>query len=651
MVRSLIALLAFVISIFGAKISNPENNAIVRPLVSSDAPAMPNQVIEPQCNEIESHVGLLKDTRSFREARGTLLDSSKNGYGLFSLETNPIAASGDNILISYRSWDGLDGSSGVLGAALSVDAGNTWQINTGINSSVGSMARYPSALLAENYPIVMWNEYGGGGGIFGQRAYYSFATSGLAGNDYALPIDVSDNPTENDLAKSLSRLNYDNSGNVILNAFYVDYTTGGHMHTRATSNAPWDGSSFAWSQMEQITNISVFLGEWMNDHTISTGSFDINDDGVGYYSISGYWADTTVISNHTVFVKRTEDYGLTWSEWSHFSDESLNNYFSEVFPDSVWDESSSSWKFLPDGWKLFINYDIETLVDANGNLHIFAGVFPDVDFTIYHSAWDESDGLYHFKVPNDANWGGEALEPSINFIASMYDTWNHGEPFFLYGNAWSSARDLSLDGHLYIAYSRIAGNSTLTNSLDIFGSYSTDYGTTWSEPFNITQTEDSNVFDEADPHLAIDADNGTIRMVYQIPNWEVPTTGAAESSKDYMNYIYYNEYSFEDVVIVNIDDIANLPTEYKLDQNFPNPFNPSTTLRYGLPEDSNISLVIYDVRGQVVQTLESEHQSAGWYDVVWNGHTAEGKTISTGIYFARLVAGDYSQVVKMLYLK
>ena len=94
-----------------------------------------------------------------------------------------------------------------------------------------------------------------------------------------------------------------------------------------------------------------------------------------------------------------------------------------------------------------------------------------------------------------------------------------------------------------------------------------------------------------------------------------------------------------------------LPTEFVLRNNYPNPFNPSTTIRYGLPEESNVALVIYDVRGQVVQTIASEHQSAGWYDVVWNGQTADGKAISTGIYFARLVAGEYSQVIKMLYLK
>jgi len=102
---------------------------------------------------------------------------------------------------------------------------------------------------------------------------------------------------------------------------------------------------------------------------------------------------------------------------------------------------------------------------------------------------------------------------------------------------------------------------------------------------------------------------------------------------------------------VSIAEEIALPTEYMLNQNYPNPFNPSTTIRYGLPEEVNVSLVIYDVRGQVVQTLEAGHQSAGWYDVVWNGQTADGRTISTGIYFARLVAGDYSQVIKMLFLK
>ena len=96
---------------------------------------------------------------------------------------------------------------------------------------------------------------------------------------------------------------------------------------------------------------------------------------------------------------------------------------------------------------------------------------------------------------------------------------------------------------------------------------------------------------------------------------------------------------------------VSIPTQYMLEQNYPNPFNPTTTIRYGLPEDSNVSLVIYDIRGNVVQTLESGTKSAGRYNIVWNGQTDDGRMISTGIYFARFVAGDYSQVIKMLYLK
>ena len=93
------------------------------------------------------------------------------------------------------------------------------------------------------------------------------------------------------------------------------------------------------------------------------------------------------------------------------------------------------------------------------------------------------------------------------------------------------------------------------------------------------------------------------------------------------------------------------PTTPFIGQNYPNPFNPSTTLSYRLPVASNVSLIIYDVQGNVVRVLDSGAQSAGWYNVVWNGTTSDGSPISTGIYFARFVAGDFSQVVKMLYLK
>jgi hypothetical protein len=77
---------------------------------------------------------------------------------------------------------------------------------------------------------------------------------------------------------------------------------------------------------------------------------------------------------------------------------------------------------------------------------------------------------------------------------------------------------------------------------------------------------------------------------------------------------------------------AEIPTIYSLAQNFPNPFNPSTTFRYGLPARSSVRLVIYNVLGQVVKELVNTEQQAGIQSVVWNAN------VSSGLYFYRLEA-------------
>ena len=85
---------------------------------------------------------------------------------------------------------------------------------------------------------------------------------------------------------------------------------------------------------------------------------------------------------------------------------------------------------------------------------------------------------------------------------------------------------------------------------------------------------------------------------------------------------------------VSIAEELALPTEYVLDQNFPNPFNPSTTLRYGLPEAAAVSLVIYDIRGNAVKTIDSGNQTAGWYEHVWNGMD------ESGLYVVKVIRTD-----------
>ncbi len=102
---------------------------------------------------------------------------------------------------------------------------------------------------------------------------------------------------------------------------------------------------------------------------------------------------------------------------------------------------------------------------------------------------------------------------------------------------------------------------------------------------------------------------------------------------------------------VSVADNQVLPTEFVLDQNYPNPFNPSTTLSYGLPEATRVSLSIYDIRGNIIRRIDVGIQTAGWHEQVWNGTNNSGETASAGLYFARLQAGHYSMVIKILMIR
>ncbi|MBI5463574.1 MAG: T9SS type A sorting domain-containing protein, partial [Ignavibacteriales bacterium] len=94
-----------------------------------------------------------------------------------------------------------------------------------------------------------------------------------------------------------------------------------------------------------------------------------------------------------------------------------------------------------------------------------------------------------------------------------------------------------------------------------------------------------------------------------------------------------------------------VPEAFVLEQNYPNPFNPSTTISYQLPKESNVELRIYSVLGEAVRTLLSETQAAGYKSVVWDGRGDAGLSVSSGIYFYRLKAGEFVQVRKMLLAK
>jgi hypothetical protein len=92
----------------------------------------------------------------------------------------------------------------------------------------------------------------------------------------------------------------------------------------------------------------------------------------------------------------------------------------------------------------------------------------------------------------------------------------------------------------------------------------------------------------------------------------------------------------------------SVPAAYNLMQNYPNPFNPSTTIKFEVPKENNVHIIIYDAAGREVQTLVNEHMNAGTYQINWNAGN-----YSSGIYFYTMTTGDnsYRDTKKMVLVK
>ena len=104
-------------------------------------------------------------------------------------------------------------------------------------------------------------------------------------------------------------------------------------------------------------------------------------------------------------------------------------------------------------------------------------------------------------------------------------------------------------------------------------------------------------------------------------------------------------------VFVSNVEINQLPIAFNLYNNFPNPFNPITTLRYDLQEDVLVNVTIYDMTGRIVKNLVSSQQTAGYKSIKWNATNDAGSPVSAGIYIYMIQAGEFRQVRKMVLLK
>jgi len=94
-----------------------------------------------------------------------------------------------------------------------------------------------------------------------------------------------------------------------------------------------------------------------------------------------------------------------------------------------------------------------------------------------------------------------------------------------------------------------------------------------------------------------------------------------------------------------------VPTEFALHENYPNPFNPTTTLRFDLPEVSNLTLTIYNMLGQKIRTYDMQSTPAGHHALKWNATNDYGDPVGAGVYLYQLQSKDFVKTRKMVLLK
>ena len=168
--------------------------------------------------------------------------------------------------------------------------------------------------------------------------------------------------------------------------------------------------------------------------------------------------------------------------------------------------------------------------------------------------------------------------------------------------------------------------------LVMFSDSSTGDVNTWLWDFG-----DDNYSTEQNPyHLYTDAGKYTVMLIVTGPG------GSASATRDTMITVLEQ---------TDVSDGGFIPEKYCLHPNFPNPFNPSTTIQYDLPKTGMVYAAVYNMMGKRVTVLENTQKSAGVHYLKWFGHDSEGRMLPSGVYVIRLKAGEFEANQKMLFMK
>ena len=252
---------------------------------------------------------------------------------------------------------------------------------------------------------------------------------------------------------------------------------------------------------------------------------------------------------------------------------------------------------------------------------------------------------YNVSLPTEAEWeyaarAGQQLEYPTNNGYLSHSQANYG--------SFGSTSDPN-----YLPYLSAVGELFQPNPFGLFnmtGNVS-EWCLDWYDPDFYQISVDSNyccnpINDNVPENIEV--------KVLRGGNYTYPGIFAMSSHRfDTPPFVTTDHMGFRVVAREQLDTKQELllPETFALHQNYPNPFNPVTTLRYDLPKNSLVTIIIYDMMGREVKTLINQTQGAGYRSVIWDATNDYGKPVSAGIYLYQIQAGEYISTKKMVLLK
>ncbi len=630
-----------------------------------------------------------------------LIDSSVHGYGMVVPQTNPLTyVPGTGFVIGYRGWvltpftdeygnTSSANNSGFAKASLSangIDFTNYSGLNDeiiipgtdGPTSADGPlMCRYPSSVANEIFPYVVWTEainYTGSATNNGGRPMYSFDQFGWFSNAYSdIAIDInfgwSDGNEPLDAPADLwvnSPVLVDDGFNKAMVVTSTQWSSSPDptYHEKSAyimRGVPvFGGGTYQFSSVPQILFDQNDLGGSEATGTTSQTSIDINSSGVGYAMCTAYVTDSTQSERHNFIIRKTTDYGVTWS------DDGLGGYDYYFLPDTTMERVFVESEFLPDSvlfWEIdtttsdtlwtptdlpgvFPLYDHEVRVDESGTLHIITTMVVESDQAGFIYVGLEGVGLYHLWTDDPSNPGSwqasQIAELSTTFsLEGMPDGNGGGNYFNVFG---TSAISYQNQNAMWVAYHALGDTSAAGFNWDIFVSKSIDGGETWLEPENVTMT-DGLQEDEMYVHMSPIATDSTCFFVYHQPDYSVNHLGDAGNMAAFQQNLWFATHT-NNTTPLGISNGISIPDKFLLSQNFPNPFNPTTHISYNVVNTGTVELTLFNVLGQKVQTLMNEVKEPGDYSFKLNAGN-----LSSGVYFYKMTQQGQTLTRKLVLMK